>query len=280
VGGPPDLTHAMPDSRAATALADELLRASEEVRLLAPPSQRLEGFDTALAYDVLGEISARRLAQGWQWAGRKLGYTNRSLWGRYQVQEPFWAPMWTRTVHPGVRELALAGLLQPRIEPEIVFRLRGPVPREYDPARVLACVEWLAPGFELVQSPYPDWRQKAPDAVATFGLHGALVVGEPLGVAGREPGQLAGLLEGFTATLFRGEERVDSGTGANVLGSPLRALVELARLTAARADFPPLAPGELVSTGTITGAWRVAAGESWRADYGDLGVAPLTLRLL
>jgi 2-oxo-3-hexenedioate decarboxylase len=266
----------MTDRSAATAFADELIRASAEARFVTPLSQRLDGFNTAFAYDVLGQISARRLAQGWRWAGRKLGYTNRSLWGRYQVEEPFWAPVWNCTVHPGAGELSLAALLQPRIEPEIVFRLRGPPPLEYDPARVLACVEWLAPCFEVVQCPYPDWGLKAPDAVAAYGLHGALIVGEALEVAGRDPGQLAARLETFTATLLKGGERIDSGTGAAVLDSPLRALVELARLTAARADFPPLAAGELVSTGTITRAWPVRAGETWQADYGDLGVAPLT----
>jgi 2-oxo-3-hexenedioate decarboxylase len=265
--------------RGSAALADELLRAADGGTALAPFSQRLDAFDLAHAYEVLNEISARRHRQGWRWAGRKLGYTNKSLWPRYHVTEPFWAPMWTRTVHTAVAHLPLAGLSQPRIEPEVVFRLRGPVPLEYEPERVLASVEWLAAGFELVQSPYPLWQFRAPDAVAAFGLHGALVVGEPLPLAGRDARELARRLETFTATLFRGAERVDSGVGANVLGSPLRALVELARLTAGRADFPPLAPGELITTGTITAAWPVGAGETWRVEYGELGLAPLTLCL-
>ena len=70
-------------------------------------------------------------------------------------------------------------------------------------------------------------------------------------------------------------------TGAN--GAPAvrwRALVELAQLTAGSPDFPPLEAGELITTGTITAAWPVSAGETWRAEYGELGVAPLTLGLL
>lgn len=263
----------------AVALADELIAACDVGHMLSPPSQRMAGFDVSAAYDVLAQISARRLADGWRWAGRKLGYTNRSLWPRYQVEAPFWAPLWTRTVHR-VPALSVAGLLQPRIEPEVVFMLRGPVPSEYEPVRVLTSVEWLAPAFELVQSPYPDWQLRAPDAVAAFGLHGALVMGEPLSVAGRDARELGWLLETFTATLLRDSEPVDTGTGANVLDSPLRALVELARLTATRADFPPLAAGELITTGTITRAFPVTAGQSWRAEYGALGLAPLTLRLL
>jgi 2-oxo-3-hexenedioate decarboxylase len=260
-------------------LADELIAACDAGRTLAPPSQRFAGFDLTAAYDVLARINARRLADGWGWAGRKLGYTNRSLWARYQVEAPFWAPIWARTVHR-LSVLSLAGLVQPRIEPEVVFRLRAPVPSDYDPGRVLASVEWIAPAFELVQSPYPDWQLRAPDAVAAYGLHGALIVGDPVPLTGRDPLEVAQLLETFTATLLRDSRAVDTGTGANVLDSPLRALVELARLTASRADFPPLGAGELITTGTITRAFPVAAGETWRAEYGALGLAPLTLRLL
>jgi len=41
--------------------------------------------------------------------------------------------------------------------------------------------------------------------------------------------------------------------------------------------FPPLAAGEIVTTGTITDAWPVASGETWSADYGTLGLAGLTV---
>ena len=47
------------------------------------------------------------------------------------------------------------------------------------------CVEWIAPGFEIVQSHFPDWKFAAADCTAAFGLHGALVVGTPVAVTER-----------------------------------------------------------------------------------------------
>jgi 2-keto-4-pentenoate hydratase len=44
-----------------------------------------------------------------------------------------------------------------------------------------------------------------------------------------------------------------------------------------RAGEEPLAPGALVSTGTLTESQPLAAGESWRVDVDGLALAPLTL---
>ena len=42
------------------------------------------------------------------------------------------------------------------------------------PAAVLASVEWLALGFEIVDSVFADWKFQPADFVAAFGLHAAL----------------------------------------------------------------------------------------------------------
>ena len=66
---------------------------------------------------------------------------------------------------------------------------------------------------------------------------------------------------------------VDRGVGANVLDSPALALAYLARVLAEQPQAAPLAAGEIVTTGTVTDAWPVAAGQTWSSDYGAL---PLT----
>ena len=61
-----------------------------------------------------------------------------------------WAHIYAHTVHRGAATLALEGFAQPRIEPEIVFGLRGPVPVDGDARAMLEAVEWIAPGFEVL----------------------------------------------------------------------------------------------------------------------------------
>ena len=85
------------------------------------------GFDVAAGYEVLREIETRRVASGWQPVGRKIGFTNRTIWPRYGVYLPMWAHVWAHTVrraHDHRATLSLARLVQPRIESRGVGWLR------------------------------------------------------------------------------------------------------------------------------------------------------------
>src|SRR6185369_17505489 len=75
---------------------------------------------------------------------------------------------------------AVTAVYSPKIEPEIVFKLRRPLAYgEGEAAAVLDAVEWLALGFEIIDCVFPDWKFQPADFVAAYGLHAALVVGEP-----------------------------------------------------------------------------------------------------
>ena len=43
-----------------------------------------------------------------------------------------------------------------------------------DKAELLAHVDWVAPGYEIVECHFPDRTFRTADAVADFGVHGAL----------------------------------------------------------------------------------------------------------
>ena len=263
------------------AIAERLIAAYDTATTLPPITAGAPEFSVADGYRVLGEIEQRRRAQGWQVVGRKIGFTNRTIWPRYNVWQPLWAHLWSHTVHfapSGEASLALQSLVQPRIEPEVVFKLKAPVPLTDDALAVLASVEWIAPGFEIVQSHFPDWKFSAADCTAAFGLHGALTIGAPVAVTDANRAALAATLPTFVLTLSRGNAVVDRGVGSNVLDSPALALAHLARLVADQPNFPPLAAGEIITTGTLTDAWPVAPGEVWSSNYGALGLDGLTVR--
>jgi 2-keto-4-pentenoate hydratase len=264
-----------PATQDVAAIADRLIAAYDAATSLPPITADQPGFDVATAYDVLHEIQSRRQAQGWLPVGRKIGFTNRTIWPRYGVYRPMWASMYAQTVHEapdGRAALALDRFVEPRIEPEVVFGLGAPVPVTDDPEAVLRSVRWIAAGFEIVQSHFPEWKFTAADCTAAFGLHGALVVGARVEVTRDRRAALAAVLPAFRLTLKRGDTVIDEGVGANVLGSPALALAHLARVLATQPQFPPLAAGEIVTTGTVTDAWPVAAGQTWTSDYGQLGV--------
>ena len=63
--------------------------------------------------------------------------------------------------------------------------------------------------------------------------------------------------------LYRDDEPADHGVAANVLDRPLNALRQLVALLAADPHNPPLAAGEIVTTGSLTRALPIAVGETW-----------------
>ena len=263
----------------ATTLAEELIELHEHPRQTPPFSERYPGLTPESGYAAARGLHAHRLAQGWQPVGRKIGFTNRTLWPRYGVYEPMWGMVYDRTLQwarDGSACVSLDGLAQPRIEPEICFRLKTAPPADSDPEALLACIEWLAHSVEIVQCHHPDWRVKIADCTADNGLHGRLIVGAPI-----EPARISGLaaaLPFLRVTLRKGREVRDEGIGSNVLGSPLLSLAYLVEILAKQKDSPPLEAGEIVTTGTLTDAHPVAAGENWRTDLHGFALRGLALK--
>lgn len=232
--------------------------------------------DLPAAYALQHAVSHARRARGERIVGRKIGFTNTTIWDEYGVHAPIWGPVWDTTLHPGAATLALGHLPEPRIEPEIVLCLaRAPAPG-MDAAALAGCIMSIAAGFEIVQSPFPGWRFRAADTVAAFALHGALVTGDWVPAT---PARLAALAD-VGARLSCDGAAVDRGRGANVLGGgPLAALAHLVAALAADPGAAPLAAGEVITTGTVTRAFPVAPGQTWRFETDLDGLSPLVLRL-
>ena len=262
------------------ATARALLAALNEGRQIAPLTDSDPGFDLAAASRVAAELTRLREARGERPVGRKLGFTNRTIWEEYGVHAPIWGHVYDSTTAPLGPPLPLGRLVEPRIEPEIVLRLgRAPRPGMSE-NELMACVTGVALGFELVQSLFPGWRFRAPDTVAAFALHGALRHGPFAEVTPDAAAAWAGRLAGFDVTLFCNGAVADRGNSVNVLGGgPLAALAHLLDVLAADPEAPPLKPGEIVTTGTLTRALPVAPGEVWRAEAGGLGLPPAELAL-
>jgi 2-oxo-3-hexenedioate decarboxylase len=257
----------------ATNLGNELIELHEHPRLVSPFSARYPGLTADSGYAAARRLHAHRAAQGWKPIGRKIGFTNRTLWDRYGVHEPMWGTVYDRTcifANQNKATVPLGGLVQPRIEPEICIRLKSRPPVTQDPQALLGCIEWIAHSVEIVQCRHPDWKVTIADCTADNGLHGRLIVGTPVPVE-RISG-LAAALPFLKVDLFKGQERKDQGIGSNVLGSPLLALAFLVEILSKQSQSPPLEAGEIISTGTLTDAHPVAPGERWRTDFHGFAV--------
>ena len=277
----------MPDSALMTKpmidpdrIAEEIMAAWAARRQIAPFAARLPGFGLAQAYQVTAALRRIRQARGEQPVGRKIGFTNRTIWDEYQVYAPIWGDMYATTVQEtdGRATLDLSPYLEPRIEPEIAFGLaRAPEPG-MDEVALLACIGWVAHGFEIVHSMFPAWRFAAADTVAAFALHGAYRLGPRVSVANAPAEGWLAALTRFEISLYRDGTLMDRGQAPNVLDGPLSALRHLNNLLAEDRHNPPLAAGEIITTGTVTRAFPVASGESWRTELHGLALPAMSIR--
>jgi 2-keto-4-pentenoate hydratase len=257
-------------------LARNLLTSYTSGQPLAEPfSSSDPTFDMPAAYAIEAEFRRLRLASGRTVTGRKVGFANKAMWRVLKLETLVWASMYDDTTHDdtthdGATELSLHHFMGPRIEPEIVFKLKQPLSGSPDAATALQHVDWMALGFEIIDCPFPGWQFKPVDFVAAYGLHRALVIGE------HRPADasLVDALAAFKLRLYKNGELVEEGAGKNSLRSPALCLAELARATGG------LDTGELVSTGTLTGAQGIAPGETWSAEVDGLPLPKLELRFL
>jgi len=241
------------------------------------------------AYEISKRLLAADIAQGHQPIGRKIGFMNRRLKADHDlpkssIQMPTWSHIFDSTVrfaedNRGIQ--SLVGAVQPRIEPEVIFQLRRTPAPDATLDDIVDCLEWIAHGFEIAVSPYPDWRFSVPDAVAAFGLHGTLIVGEPHMLSAATRRNLAEILTHASLSLSCcTEESVvlcGAGFGSDLIESPVHAILRMHQMLQSQPQFAPLGAGEIITTGSWIRPLPIQAGQTWISAFSGVALQGLTV---
>lgn len=263
--------------------ADQFLeaRAQSTMRRPFPASAKISVDD---AYLIARQIQAKRIADGEVQVGRKIGFANHTLWNKYgktaPIQELIWTPLFSSTLRfmdetHGVQ--SLAGALQPRLAPEIIFKLAQTPSADASVEEIADCLEWMAHGFEIVVCPFPKWEFNIADAIATFALHGAFLIGEPHQLASTTRHHLGSILANTSVSLSCDSTLLSAGFGSDFLESPLHALWHLQQVLKNQPDTPTLQAGEIISTGTWTDLTPIQAGQTWSSAFSGASLAGLSV---
>jgi len=262
------------------AIAELMLSLLGTGRQITSLSASYPGFDLAQAYDVAARVRHMREARGEKAVGRKIGFTNTAVWDGYGISGPIWNHVYDTTVREVATNRAsfdLGTLPEARIEPEIVLSLRTDLEPGMTDAEILASVDWVAHGFEIVYSIFPGWRFTAADAAAAHGVHAGLLIGERHRIDA-DPERWQRMLSNFGVELENRDGVRSIGHARNVLGSPLKALrflvEEIARFPGAAA----LRAGEIITTGTLTDAMPARPGEAWTTRLSGIDLPGLELQ--
>ena len=155
----------------------------------------------------------------------------------------------------------LSQFCEPRIEPEIVVCLKQKPKHGSENPEIY--LDWIAPGFEIVDSIYPNWKFSLTDAIASGGLHGCLIVGKKFEVNDQTEQNLIDV----EVSLYKDGRLEEAGTGANVLDGPVSAIRYLHSGLSRIRNQDALSAGNIITTGTMTDAKPIYPKEKWSAKF-------------
>lgn len=224
-----------------------------------------DNLDLDQAYAVQNRLLQLRQDRGERSTGRKLGFTSEAKMAQMGVSELIVGFLTDAMEIPNGGSLSLTGLVHPRVEPEIAFRLRDAIGPASTEAEFLAAVEAVAPALEVIDSRYRDFRFSLPDVVADNTSACRYVIGEWQPFT-RE------LADRAVALSVDGAP-VAQGSTSDILGDPL---LTLPRLLAMSAKYSFTIPaGSVILAGAATAAVALTPGSGVSADVEGLGTVNL-----
>jgi 2-keto-4-pentenoate hydratase len=227
--------------------------------------------DQTPALDIEGAYRVQRVLrdQAGPRAGWKLGLTSRAKQAQVGVGTPIYGFLAARHAIDLGAPLDTGQLIQPRVEPEIVFTLGAELAGPHvTAADVLAATSGVAVGIEVIDSRYHDYQFSTADVIADNTSAGRYLVGAPVSPAGIDL-RLVGVV------LEHNGEVVATASGAASLGHPAAAVAWLVR--ALHTEGEGLRAGEVVFSGGLTAAAPVRPGDVVVATVDRLGSIELAV---
>lgn len=227
-------------------------------------TDRFADLTIADAYEIQLLNIRQRTARGSVVRGHKVGLSSRAMQQMMNVDEPDYGHLLADMFVAENTPIRAAIMCAPRVEVEIAFVLREGLPAPgCTVADVLRCTAFVCPALEIIDSRIRDWNLTLIDTIADNASSGLVVLG------GRAT-PVANLdLRTIGAALRINGALVATGATGAVLGNPVTAVAWLANKVA---QFGvSLDAGNVILPGSCTKAYDVAAGQTVRADFDQLG---------
>ena len=250
-------------------LADQLVAARRAGRQIDALPPELVPATPAEGYAVNGLVSQ---GLGWAPLGWKIAGTNPEMQRRLRLGSPIYGRSYARFETASPARFKHAELLDPIVECEFFFRLGRDLPSRaapYTQAEVADAVASVHAGVEVAECRFPlASLPPTPAILADGAANGRYVVGPAI------PDWRSTDLAAVHVTLAVNGALRRTGSGAEVMGDPILALVWLANERSRWGDG--LKAGELISTGTTTGMLLAKPGDAMRATFGESLVVEMT----
>ncbi len=250
--------------------ASRLWTASDSGVCCAPVRDLIDPLDQESAYRIQKINTDKRIAGGARKIGWKVGLTARSVQKQLGVDQPDFGMLLSDMEVPNGDILSIDQLMQPKVEGEIAFVLGAGLDKEYiGTADVLKSVDFALASLEIVGSRINNWDIKIADTIADNASASHFVLGN-------KPMPLSQLdLVNCKMSLEINGELVSQGTGFDCMGSPLSAILWLARKLQKLGT--PLQAGDVVLSGALGPMAALSRGDKVLANFDQLGQVHLEI---
>lgn len=245
--------------------ADALVKAELTREWIEPITLTYDGADIEDAYAVGQYVTEAKVAAGRFVKGHKVGLTSKAMRSTTGATEPDYGTLFDNWFLDEGTKVSMSTMNRPLVEIELVFvlgtNLGGPDVNAVD---VLNATDYVLPAIEVVDSRFSKrGKPGVIDSIADAASCGFIMVGgNPRSLGDIDPRYVAG-------ALYKNGEVEESGTAAAVMGNPVNSVAWLARKLH---EFGvEMQAGHTVLSGSFIRAHPMEVGDSFVADYGELG---------
>jgi 2-oxo-hept-3-ene-1,7-dioate hydratase len=222
------------------------------------------------AYRVQKQWVDRKVADGREVVGYKIGLTSRAMQMTMHIDTPDYGVLLDDMVFPNNSAIAAGDFTDPRIEAEFAFVLKTPLAGDdVSLDEVMAATDYVVPALELISArsfrvdPETGYIRKVFDTIADNAANAGIILGDqqidPVDIDLRWSGAL----------VYLNGEIEETGLAAGVMNHPAHGIRWVCK------RFAPwgigLEPGQVILSGSFTRPVIVTAGDKIRADYGPHG---------
>lgn len=248
----------------------ESLRQAYTTKVPLPPIRDVIGLDAIeTAYAIQKVNTNFRINKGAQVVGAKIGLTSKVVQRQLGVDQPDFGILFNDMEVLNGGEVPWNVLMQPKAEAEIAFvmgkDLKEPT---IGTADVLSAIDYALSAIEIVGSRVENWNIKLVDTIADNASSSHFVLGH-------RPVKLGDFdLINCKMQMEKNGEKVSEGKGADCLGSPINAMIWLARTLAGLGN--PLRAGDVILTGALGPMADVKPGDFVQTTIEGLGSVSVT----
>ena len=252
------------------AAADALYEAEKNRRQIAPLTLHHREMDMDDAYAIQRAWVDRKIADGRQVTGYKIGLTSRAMQMAMNIETPDFGILLDDMYFSNGASIAAGDFTDPRIETEFGFVLKSPLSGpDVTVEEVMAATDYVVPALELIAArsyrvdPETGYTRKVFDTIADNAANAGYIVGDHQ----VDPAEID--LPWAGAMLSLNGEIEETGLAGGVMGHPAHGIRWVCK------RFAPhgigLEPGQFILAGSFTRPVAVKAGDNILADYGPLG---------